>query len=139
MTTPRSIRSRSVFIDTSAFYALLDRRDRWTAEAEQQFRAITADRRPIVTSNLVVAETYTLARGELGYSIATRWLEGLDLNLIFETEHDHAATAALLARYSDKDFSYADASSFVLMERLGITIAFTFDAHFRQYGVQVVP
>lgn len=40
--------------------------------------------------------------------------------------------------YTDKDFSFADAISFVVMERLGITRAFTFDRHFEQYGFTVL-
>ncbi|OGO50599.1 MAG: hypothetical protein A2148_04885 [Chloroflexi bacterium RBG_16_68_14] len=133
------MRERSVFIDTSAFYALLDARDRWTSEARQQFAAITDDRRPLVTSNLVVAETYALARRALGHGVALRWLDGLDINLVFQTEGDHGEVCKLLARYHDKEFSYTDALSFVLMERLGVPTAFTFDAHFRQYGVEVLP
>ena len=139
MTTPRSIRERSVFIDTSAFYALLDGRDRWNSEAQQQFTVITEERRPLVTSNLVVAETYALARANLGHAAAVRWLSSLDLNLIFQTEDDHDEVYRLLARYDDKDFSYTDATSFVIMERLGIPTALTFDSHFRQYGVAVQP
>lgn len=139
MTTPRSIRERAVFVDTSAFFALLDEHDRWHADATRRFTAVTDQRRPLVTSNLVVAETYALARAALGHSVAMRWLDSLNLNLVFQAESDHEQVRALLARYSDKDFSYTDATSFVLMERLGIPRAFTFDVHFRQYGVDVLP
>ena len=92
-----------------------------------------------MTSNLVVAETYALARRALGHGVALRWLDGLDINLVFQTEGDHGEVCKLLARYHDKEFSYTDALSFVLMERLGVPTAFTFDAHFRQYGVEVLP
>jgi predicted nucleic acid-binding protein len=40
----------------------------------------------------------------------------------------------LFYQYGDKDFSFTDAISFGVMERLGIHVAFTFDRHFRQYG-----
>ncbi len=93
----------------------------------------------MVTSNLVVAETYIMAREGLGHAIATRWLDSLDINLVFQTEGDHGEVSKLLARYHDKEFSYTDALSFVLMERLGVPTAFTFDAHFQQYGVEVLP
>lgn len=139
MTTPRSVRQRSVFIDTSAFYALLDRRDRWNGAARQHLAAITDERRPLATSNLVVAETHALARSSLGHQVAIRWLDSLDINLIMQTEADHHEVRNLLARYEDKDFSYTDALSFVLMQRLAIPVAFTFDAHFRQYGLEVIP
>ena len=33
-----------------------------------------------------------------------------------------------------KDFSYTDATSFALMERLGLNTVFAFDEPFEQYG-----
>jgi len=139
MTTPRSIRERSVFVDSSAFYAFLDRADRWHTEAQTTFKQLASERRPLYTSNLVIAETHVLIMRALGRAAALRWLGTLGMNVVFETEADHDRAQALLGRRADKDFSYADAASFVLMERLGMSVAFTFDAHFRQYGVQVVP
>lgn len=44
----------------------------------------------------------------------------------------------ILTRYTDKDFSYTDATSFAVMERLGIGTAFTFDHRFGQYGFQAL-
>ena len=80
-----------------------------------------------------------LARRALGYTAAIRWLDSLDINFVFQTETDHSKVRELLARYNDKAFSHTDAVSFVIMERLGIPIAFTFDAHFHQYGLAVLP
>jgi predicted nucleic acid-binding protein len=43
-------------------------------------------------------------------------------------------------RFHDKEWSFTDCTSKVLIERLGITTAFTFDHHFKQFGtVAVVP
>ncbi len=138
MTVPGSLRAQSVFIDTSAFYAMLDRSDRWHGEALRGFERLTRERRPILTSNLVVAETYVLARHALGHAVAVRWLESLDISLAYQTESDHEQARVLLARFEDKDFSYTDAVSFVLIERLAMGTAFTFDTHFRQYGIQIL-
>ena len=42
--------------------------------------------------------------------------------------------------FADKEWSFTDCTSKVAMEKLGITKAFAFDQHFRQFGtVQVVP
>ncbi len=139
MTTPRSLQERSIFVDTSAFYAFLDRSDRWHTEAARTFEELAQERRSLFTSNLVVAETYVLARHGLGHAIANRWLDSLDLNLILQTAADHHNVRVVLGRYEDKDFSYTDAASFVIMERRGIPLAFTFDTHFRQYGLAVRP
>ncbi len=47
---------------------------------------------------------------------------------------DEERAREIVFRYGDKDFSLADAISFVVMERLHIHQAFTFDQHFAQYG-----
>jgi predicted nucleic acid-binding protein len=46
----------------------------------------------------------------------------------------------ILKSYTDKDFSYTDATSFAIMERLGFKTVFAFDEHFDQYGrFSIVP
>jgi predicted nucleic acid-binding protein len=39
-----------------------------------------------------------------------------------------------LRTHVDKNFSFINATGFVVMKRLGIDTAVTFDRHFRQYG-----
>ena len=51
---------------------------------------------------------------------------------------DEKRAKEIIARYKDKTFSYTDATSFALMERLGLEAAFAFDAHFRQYGFSLL-
>jgi predicted nucleic acid-binding protein len=43
---------------------------------------------------------------------------------------DEQAAWDLFRRYDDKTFSFTDCTSFVVMERLGLRKAFTFDNHF---------
>jgi predicted nucleic acid-binding protein len=52
---------------------------------------------------------------------------------------DEVRAREIIFRYVDKDFSYVDATSFAVMERLGIEEALTLDNHFRQYGWRVLP
>lgn len=43
-------------------------------------------------------------------------------------------------RFADKDWSFTDCTSKVVIEQLGITQAFAFDHHFKQFStVQIVP
>jgi predicted nucleic acid-binding protein len=130
---------RAVFVDTSAFYADIDRGDARHGAAGETFQDLMSRRALLFCSNLVVAETHALIMRRLGASLARRWLRALDANVLFEDEADDVAAHTIIARYADKDFSYADAVSFALMERLGIPAAFTFDAHFRQYGFDTIP
>jgi predicted nucleic acid-binding protein len=54
------------------------------------------------------------------------------------SEDDESCARVIVARYLDKTFTYTDATSFAVMERLGLKTAFAFDPHFRQYGFHVV-
>jgi predicted nucleic acid-binding protein len=134
------LRSRSVFVDTSAFFAGLNPRDADHDGAVATFTALATDGRPLTTSNLIVAEAHALILRRMGRDVAAAWLDRTeDLNIVFETEEDSEAGRDIIARYSDKEFSYTDAVSFAIMERLGISVAFAFDDDFRQCGLDVIP
>lgn len=45
----------------------------------------------------------------------------------------------LFFQYRDKDFSFTDCTSFVIMREVRLTHAITTDSHFRQMGFQVLP
>jgi predicted nucleic acid-binding protein len=127
-----------VFVDSSAFYALLDRDDANHHIALTLFRQVLQDRRPLLTSNFVVAETHALLLHRLGRDVAAAWLEAIPAHVIRVTMGDEHQAREIIQQYSDKDFSYCDAVSFALMERLAITSAIAFDRHFLQYGQFVI-
>jgi len=53
---------------------------------------------------------------------------------------DITETWETFKRFSDKDWSFTDCSSKVVMEKFGINYAFAFDGHFKQFGsIIVVP
>jgi predicted nucleic acid-binding protein len=60
--------------------------------------------------------------------------------MIWITERDVQAATEIYFRYHDKAWSFTGCVSRVVMERLGIVSAFSFDQHFHQFGtVSVVP
>ena len=124
-----------VFVDTSAWYALVDRKDlnHLAAVRFVEQSAIT-----LVTSTYVLDETVTLAKRHLSHAAAVRfgdrlWKEEV-ARLVRISPEDEIRAWAIFARYGDKGFSYTDCTSFALMERLQLDSAFAFDAHFTQYG-----
>ena len=137
---PNTQRERAVLVDTSAFYARLDRDDQWYQEALRGFDRLGQESRPVYTTNLIVAETYNLAMVRLGCSLAQRWLEAIQsVNLVFQRPEHHSVVQRTLERNSGRGFSYADALSFVVMEEMGIRTAFAFDRHFQEYGWAMFP
>ena len=74
----------------------------------------------------------------LGRWIAHSWVEKLNIWVERATVEDERRAVQIVLHFRDKDFSLVDASSFALMERLGLVRAVAFDPHFRQYGQFVV-
>jgi predicted nucleic acid-binding protein len=53
---------------------------------------------------------------------------------------DFESARRICERFADKDWSFTDCTSYVVMQRLGIVTEFAFDEHFRQFGIcTVVP
>jgi predicted nucleic acid-binding protein len=134
---------RSVFVDTSAFYALADTTEGNHPAALPIARGLAESRTRLVLSNFIRAEAHALILNRLGRHAADRFLSELGSaahnTLVRVSEADEQAALALIARYQDRRFSITDATSFILMERLHITHAFTFDRNFVQYGLLTLP
>lgn len=133
---------RAVFVDTSAWYALASNRDANHAIAAQWLLRLTAQARPLVTTNHVVGESYTLVRRRLGSRAALELLSRLHGTALaqraFVTEAWEEEAEQLLHQYEDQPFSYVDATSFVTMRRLGIQEALAFDQDFVVAGFRPV-
>ena len=88
----------------------------------------------LLTSNHVLFETYSLVLNRLGRRLAHACLRTFAIHVERATAQDEERAVQIVLRYRDKDFSLVDASSFALMERLGLRQAIAYDPHFRQYG-----
>ena len=126
-----------ILADTSANYALLDRSDRNHARAVALARLMQRRRLTPLLTNFIVGETHGLVLSRLGAGLARQWLFGNVWPIERITADDEVRARDILRRYDDKSFSYVDATSFSLMERLGIRQAFSFDPHFEQYGLEL--
>lgn len=132
-----------IFVDTGAWYALVDPTD---ANHTRAATWLADNREPLVTTDYVIDETLTLlrarGRAERAIALGDRFFAGTDelVTVVFLTEQDIQDAWETFRQYRDKDWSFTDCSSKVVMERLGIATAFAFDQHFRQFGsVQFVP
>jgi predicted nucleic acid-binding protein len=129
-----------VFVDTSAWYALLDRTDAEHTAIVDQLRA---HRTRLTTSNFVVSETITLLRYKVGWAFACNFGDKIRAGQLAELERispaDEDAAWRIFLRYRDHTFSFVDCTSFALMERLGLTTAITLDEDFRTFGFHCLP
>lgn len=132
-----------LFVDTGAWLAFQIRDDRWHREAVETLKAGLDRGHALVTTNLVVGETYTYLRRTQGHEAAFRFVETLErsprLTQVHVDEDTERQAFALLRRYRDQAFSFVDGTSFVVMQQRRIRRALAFDAHFATAGFVRVP
>jgi hypothetical protein len=135
--------AREVFIDAGAWIAVANQRDEFHAEAAAFYTHLLREKRPLVTTNLCVAEAYAMLRRHTGYRPAIGLLETSNqasrLTKVYADAALEAEAGKILRRYADQDFSLVDAVSFAVMQQRGITEAFAVDSHFATAGFVVVP
>jgi predicted nucleic acid-binding protein len=129
-----------IFVDTSFWVALRNRRDGNHAPAEQLLkqRASTG----LLTTNHVRGETWTYLRRRAGHRAAVDFLEVVErsprIRVTHVGEELEAEALSWLRRRDDREYSFVDATSFALMRSLRITEALTFDQDFAAAGFVVV-
>jgi uncharacterized protein len=138
---PLPLRERRVFVDSSVYLALLDQDDEHHREATQIVHQLAQARYRQFTTNVLLIESHALILSVLGRTQATQFLKDMEEShtvVIRVRAADEERAKQILFQYADKDFSFADAISFAVMERFAIRLAFTFDRDFAQYGFTVL-
>lgn len=133
--------TRTVFADTSFFYAALDRRDRDHGRACDFARSIQERDIGVVTTWEVVVETVTLLRYRYSYFGAQTFLRRVlpTLNLVYMDDVERRKALILFSRVSrDRKISLCDAiSAVVVKERLASIPCLSFDEDFPALGLTV--
>jgi len=129
----------TVLLDSSAILALLDRGDRDHDSARDMLTQLHAGRASLFCTNFIRAEAYTLVGVRLSWQMAGQWLRSLDVPVERITASDEERAILILLSHQDKGYSFVDATSFAVMERLSLREAFTFDRHFQQFGFRTLP
>jgi len=89
---------KRLFVDTGAWYAVVDKKDPDHKEAEH---FLTSNKIPLLTTNFIFDETITLIRSRLGWSIAKDFGQRLKdsrfVSIVAVKDEDAYATARKLA------------------------------------------
>lgn len=128
-----------IFVDTGGWFASIVPTDKNHEKARDWF---LQNREPLITTNYIVDETLTLfkARGEYkrALQIGEQFFNGSLSSVYNLNGEDLAETWQVFKQFSDKEWSFTDCSSKVVMEKLEITHAFAFNGHFKQFGTIIV-
>lgn len=134
---------KSIFIDTGAWIALSDKSDQYHKKAVTYIRKLTKGGYGMITTNMVIHETFMLLSRRLSRTAAITFLDEVynDSNVeIFHSDENCEQEAfSIIRKYIDQDFSVTDCVSFVIMKREKLKQVFTFDKHFKTMQFSIEP
>lgn len=122
-----------VYLDTVGLVALWNRQDQWHEVATRAFAGLVRSRVPLVSTSFVFLECGNAASRHIFRSLACELRAEMAAggSLIVPTSEDEEAAWDAYHRGEAGSAGIVDHVSFVVMRRLGLTRAFTHDAHFR--------
>ncbi len=132
-----------IFVDTWAWVGLADRSDAYHRHATGQHREFVRRRRLYVTSDYILSETITYLYDALPPSKAQAFIQSLlagadagTIQLVHLSSDQFRRAWKMRQKFADKPaISFADFTSMVVMQDLGITEIFSGDAHFEHVGL----
>jgi predicted nucleic acid-binding protein len=131
----------TVFVDTSALYAVLDRDDDHHSGAAARWKQLLEQVSDLLTTNYVLLEVSILLQNRLGPAALRTFHEDitplLTMDWVGEQQHQAAVGAVLAA--ARKKLSIVDCVSFESMRQHGVRTVFCFDKHFREQGFDTIP
>ena len=128
----------SVFVDTSAWLALANKKDIWHEKARIIRDELIARKcKFFVTDYIIIEVGNSLSRASF-YKTAVNLIDSIILSSSVEIiwidmglfQHGWR----YFKKYEDKDWSLTDCTSFYIMNQYNIKLAFTNDHHFEQAG-----
>jgi predicted nucleic acid-binding protein len=130
---------KSVFVDTSGFYAVLDADDPFHTVARTGFERAEREEWQLVTTNYVVHETWALVQHRLVWNAVEDFLDVMlplcRVGFVDEALHSQAAQSCRQSRR--RKLSLTDCISFEVMRRLQLTEAIAQDQHFSENGIRL--
>ena len=131
----------NIFIDTSAFLAVLDRSDRNHTYANPFWLQIISREEVLLCHNYILVETSAVLLRRIGMKAVRVFEQDIIpvLHIIWVTKEVHSAAVSAHLMADRRSLSLVDCVSFEVMRRTGVLKAFAFDRHFRDYGYEINP
>ena len=137
----KPVQPQPIYIDTSAFYALIDRSDRHHEAAKALWPSLLDSHITLLTSSYVVCEAMSLLQYRLGFAAASLWhkavLEVVDVQWVDSATHrlGHELWMSL----GRQGCSLVDCVSYITMNRHQVEKAFCFKAAYTDQGFTLLP
>src|SRR5437868_6743836 len=127
---------KKVFADSGYWIGLRDKNDACYHRSRKIAQWVVENRCYLVVTPFLFAEVqaYFCRVPEIREMVIRDLWENRVLTIEQPTFEDQKKAVEHLKTHRDKSYSFADAVSFIIMERLRLTEAISFDQHFAQYG-----
>lgn len=130
------------FVDSGAWIALALTRDPLHIQAREQWEVLRGSGARLHTSVPVVIETFTFLERNANRDVALAWKESIHkpgtVRILPCELRDLEQSWEYFRRADLHKLSAVDATSFVIMKRARVRVAFTFDHHFAVVGFRLV-
>lgn len=125
-----------VFIDTSAFLAIMDTNEQNHLLARESWEHLIQEEAVLVCTNYILVETLALIQRRFGMALIKTFQDNVVplLHIEWVDEALHRAGIAALLTANRRGLSLVDCISFETARQLGITTVFAFDQHFVEQG-----
>lgn len=127
-----------IFVDTNAWLAINNKKDQYNSIAVRVNKKLLKEGCRYITTNFILDETITGLLKVLGHTSAVDFGERIYNSKLIEIIHINKEIERLawelFKKYNDKEFSFTDCTSFIIMRQNNITDVFTNDHHFEQMG-----
>jgi predicted nucleic acid-binding protein len=134
--------SEAVFVDSGAWIALALTRDPLHARAREQWDILQGAGAKLHTSVPVIIETFTFLDRNAVRDVALAWKESVyktgAVKILACELRDLEQSWEYFRRPDLHKLSAVDATSFAIMKRARIRLAYTFDHHFAVVGFRLV-
>lgn len=131
-----------IFVDSGAWIALALSKDPLHAQARAQWDLVQGAGARLHTAVPVVVETFTFLERNANRDVALAWKDSIyrirTLKILPCELRDLELSWAYFRRRDLHRLSAVDATSFAIMKRARIRLAFAFDHHFAMVGYRLV-
>jgi predicted nucleic acid-binding protein len=133
---------KPIFVDTAAWLALINKSDILHKKAKQIRDRLIRERRQFLLTDYVIVEiANALSRipfRKAAVQVISLIQSSRNISVV-EIDKDIFIEAwNLYEERLDKEWSFTDCASFVVMKKLGLNDAFTSDHHFEQAGYNIL-
>ena len=132
-----------LFVDASGWTALFNPRDQYYFQVRGKMQMILGQINRLVTTDYVLDETITNLMSTVNHPAAEKFavwvLSQKHIRVVHIDEELWDEALALFQKYDDKDFSFTDCTSFVVMQQQKLRDVFSFDHHFEQMNFRLWP